>query len=139
MKFLKNQMLGNLCKRNHNYKETGKSLRRTSNKDCIECSREYNLEYEKTHLERKEGYKHRYYIYRNSENGKEVRIKYSKRRSNELTDSYIKDKLVKESIALTSEDISGDIIELKRLNLKIFRFIREKCNGKRLKRFRYGY
>ena len=39
-----NKYLGTLCKRGHNYNGTGMSLRRTSNRSCIECVAELQKE-----------------------------------------------------------------------------------------------
>jgi hypothetical protein len=38
-----NKYLGSLCKRKHNWNNTGKSLRYKSNGGCVECSKIVNL------------------------------------------------------------------------------------------------
>jgi hypothetical protein len=48
-----NFMLGQLCRRGHDYNGTGFSLRRVCNKCCVECSRASAIEYEKNRPPRK--------------------------------------------------------------------------------------
>ena len=41
--------LGKLCIRQHNYRETGKTLRRISTRHCLECERESSQAYRRRH------------------------------------------------------------------------------------------
>ena len=64
-----NRHLGKLCRRGHNWKGTGKSIRYLKNDTCCECSRIVKIEYRKTHLQKRYDKVHHY---------EKVKYKYNK-------------------------------------------------------------
>ncbi len=112
----KNKHLGKLCKRGHDFEGTRRSLRNIS-RTCIECQKLYA----KTHTLRIQRYSK---LYNASQYGK---IK-DKRQKTKITvgllDPYVK-QCISKNTKLKFSSIPQDLVEVKRLYLKIYRFIRD--------------
>ena len=151
MKISKGKYLGKLCKRKHEWGNTGKTMRTIVNNSCIKCTLIYNVTYrEKNKLllakKRRDTWKNREgririkaykkeYRDRNLERWKKLSYKYSHtknaiRRNNEagakgretLSDNYIKNSILHYS------DAPDWLVELKRIHIKITRLIKERIN-----------
>ena len=133
--------LGTLCKKHHNYKNTGMSLR-TNSGDCIECEKERR----KANIEKiREINKRASAKYKRTPRGKQIEIECSKRYYQKVKNttefkvkqrigikrrqrraraslygSYIKTTLQKQH-GVPRELISDELIELKRIQLIAYR------------------
>lgn len=162
MKLPKNRYLGKLCKRGHDYKGTGKSLRikPRSTSTCTECRLSYQRKWKKRNLEQaieatkrwrrnNPGYSTRYNreyrkkygarvkalskIYARTcrvnhpEVFKEREKKAFAKKSSNLTDGYIRSVLVRCDSGKNElrKQLPQELIEVKRLQIQIQRFIRK--------------
>ncbi len=109
-----NKYLGRLCKRGHEWEETGKSLRLKSNSACVICEKI---------RQQSGGYKATQIKYRRTPEVRERdRIRSRSDRIN-LTGRYVRNNLI--SFGFPKECITDVVIESKRLQLQIFRFLRD--------------
>lgn len=118
-----NKYLGTLCLNMHDWKDTGKTLRYKKSIGCVQCGQDYmrspkRLKYSREYKRKPERLKY------SREYNSRPHIKKEDNRRNgiardTLSDSYIK-KLLKGPTM-----VSQELIEAKRLHIKIHRLIRE--------------
>ncbi len=124
-----NKYLGVLCKRGHDWEGTGKSARKKRDHDCAKCAvertqkyRKENKDYYKKDYQRRKEYNEKWW-----KNNDYALIR-SKRLTENLDDLYIK-RVIAQSSNLTTKDVPLELIEVKRLYLKIYREIKKQKGG----------
>ena len=94
MKKRNNTYLGSLCKRGHNFEDTGKNLRYKCNGACVECLKEHELSESQKKYQREYQKK-----YRLSEDGKESARKYAQsEKRKEAQKKYQQSEICKERV-----------------------------------------
>ena len=144
-----NRYLGRLCKRGHDWEGTGKSLRYSSNCGCVECRRVFQKEYYsrpdiKIHrasylkerrnipevldrynqpdsIEKRREYRNKF---SNKEGFKARKRAYEKKATADLTDATVRKMFAAHGSHLKAKDIPQSLIELKRIQLKLKRRLR---------------
>jgi hypothetical protein len=129
--------LGKLCKRKHQWQNTGKSLRKTKKRICNECvlllsrrwtknypnkKKEHNKKWRLKNLEYDKSRKKIHYIENKKQTCKRQAIHYKKQIDN-LEDQYIKHLIMSNKIfpSLSRKDITREMIQIKQIILKIKR------------------
>jgi len=138
----KGKYLGTLCKRGHEWENSGKSLRFRS--DCLECKRIRGLINregykdrcnELARIRRDNAYYKKEWVIRRESTKKWLAVNpnyYRERSVRErisLADPYIKRSIIQKS-KLKFKDVPLQLVELKRIHMKISRLIKEMKNGK---------
>jgi|TARA_Y100000310_G_scaffold83971_3_gene80640 hypothetical protein len=139
----KNRYLGKLCKRGHDWNDTGQSLKSIFNRGCIKCS---NISVHNYYIRNKEkikkkasirGYKYRANLSQKQKdknnaismkyyyNHREMRLiksrKYQKKAQNELADWYV----ARNGLIMSIKDAPLELINAKRETMKLQRLIRK--------------
>ena len=91
--------------------------------DCKLCRRIYAKEYYSKNKENLNKYRREYHI-KNKENINKIGMIYNKKQIEQLGDPYIT-RLITQRTDLTKADIPSELIEAKRLEIKIKRIIKE--------------
>ena len=145
-----NKYLGTLCKRGHEYENTGMSLRYKKNRYCVECSKgqkyvEYKKIYRAANKNKINEYNKKYYAAnidkirkyrldnkdRIKEGNRKYRLnsrdkirEYGRKRDRESVRD-LRDKYVKKQIGLKVSEITEEMIVLKREQLQLMRSIKQ--------------
>ena len=104
--------LGGLCKRGHEWEDSGMSLRTKSNSECIECRKVYVIENKEKILKYKKEFHQN-----NKKRVNKKRRKVAKKNRKMMGDSYIKKRL-KVITGLDIKDITPKMVEAKKAILQ---------------------